>query len=165
MALSTLAHSLRSKSSMQKLTSILLFLSLVTLQQPSFCLYFLLPVTWTFKWRVPYSFLTALSHLRLVVINDLKTYISFLLECDPRCKTCSGPGHRSCLTCHKRATLHPRKTGAECLTKCHRRHYLALDNTCRSKYVDARQWVKQTIYQYKNTQKYLEVARCFGKMV
>ncbi|XP_063885992.1 extracellular matrix organizing protein FRAS1-like isoform X2 [Scylla paramamosain] len=57
---------------------------------------------------------------------------SVCTECDPRCKTCSGPGHRSCLTCHKRATLHPRKTGAECLTKCSRRHYLALDNTCQT---------------------------------
>ncbi|KAK3859680.1 hypothetical protein Pcinc_034224 [Petrolisthes cinctipes] len=54
------------------------------------------------------------------------------LGCDPRCLTCSGPGHRSCLSCHKGATLHNRKTGAECLTKCYRRHYLAHDNTCQT---------------------------------
>ncbi|KAK8742444.1 hypothetical protein OTU49_001876, partial [Cherax quadricarinatus] len=52
--------------------------------------------------------------------------------CDPRCRTCSGSGHRNCLSCYKGATLHRRETGAECLTKCYHRHYLALDNTCQT---------------------------------
>lgn len=54
------------------------------------------------------------------------------LACDPRCRTCSGSGHRNCLSCYKGATLHRRETGAECLTKCYHRHYLALDNTCQT---------------------------------
>ncbi|KAG7168269.1 Extracellular matrix protein FRAS1-like, partial [Homarus americanus] len=54
------------------------------------------------------------------------------LSCDPRCHTCSGPGHRSCQSCHKGATLHQRAAGAKCLTKCYHRHYLASDSTCQT---------------------------------
>ncbi|XP_069157214.1 extracellular matrix organizing protein FRAS1 [Procambarus clarkii] len=60
------------------------------------------------------------------------TQRNICLSCDPRCHTCSGPGHKNCSSCHKGATLHKRNTGFECLTKCYHHRYLAPDTTCQT---------------------------------
>ena len=56
-------------------------------------------------------------------------------ECDLRCRTCTGAGEYNCSKCNDGATLHQALSGrSSCLNKCINRHYLATDDTCRSRY-------------------------------